>query len=85
MRQDTHVRPCVRPLTAVGDIGDNAQDVQKNLKYNFELAHRWGCVMLLDEADVFLQSRDKTDMRRNAVVSVFLRVLEYYSGILFRM
>lgn len=50
---------------------------------NFRLAHRWGCVMLLDEADVFLQARDKEDMRRNAVVSVFLRVLEYYSGILF--
>lgn len=50
---------------------------------NFRLAHRWGCVMLLDEAGVFLQARDKEDMRRNAVVSVFLRVLEYYSGILF--
>jgi hypothetical protein len=37
----------------------------------------------LDEADVFLQARDKEDMRRNSVVSVFLRVLEYYSGILF--
>ena len=38
---------------------------------------------MLDEADVFLQARDKEDMRRNSVVSVFLRVLEYYSGILF--
>ena len=56
--------------------------MQKNLTENFNLAHRWGCVMLLDEADVFLQSRDKMDMKRNAVVSVFLRILEYYSGIL---
>lgn len=40
-------------------------------------------MLLLDEADVFLQARDKEDMRRNSVVSVFLRVLEYYSGILF--
>lgn len=39
--------------------------------------------MLLDEADVFLASRDKRDLQRNAIVSVFLRVLEYYSGILF--
>ena len=38
---------------------------------------------MLDEADVFLQARDKEDMRRNSVVSVFLRVLEYYPGILF--
>jgi SpoVK/Ycf46/Vps4 family AAA+-type ATPase len=40
--------------------------------------------MLLDEADVFLQSRARDrDLSRNAVVSVFLGMLEYYSGILF--
>lgn len=38
--------------------------------------------MLLDEADVFLENRGHADMRRNAVVAVFLRMLEYYSGIL---
>ncbi|GAB7359523.1 hypothetical protein MBLNU230_g6167t1 [Neophaeotheca triangularis] len=75
-----------RPLFSLtcGDIGDNAQDVEKNLRTNFQLAHRWGCVMLLDEADVFLQSRSTNrDLTRNAVVSVFLGMLEYYSGILF--
>jgi len=44
---------------------------------------KWGCVLLLDEADIFLQKRDRADLRRNSLVSVFLRVLEYYSGILF--
>ncbi|GAB7357683.1 hypothetical protein MBLNU459_g0172t1 [Dothideomycetes sp. NU459] len=74
-----------RPLYPItcGDIGDTAQDVQKNLEETFQLARRWGCVLLLDEADVFLQARDKEDMKRNAIVSVFLRILEYYSGILF--
>ena len=57
--------------------------MENNLEQNFTLAHKWDCVLLLDEADVFLQARDKEDMRRNSVVSVFLRVLEYYSGILF--
>lgn len=38
---------------------------------------------MLDEADVFLAKRNKTDLRRNAVTSVFLRSLEYYAGILF--
>ena len=74
-----------RPLFPItcGDIGETAKEVEQNLDQNFSLAHRWGCVLLLDEADVFLQARDKEDMRRNSVVSVFLRVLEYYSGILF--
>ncbi|CZR60280.1 uncharacterized protein PAC_10176 [Phialocephala subalpina] len=41
------------------------------------------CVLLLDEADIFLTRREHNDLQRNALVSVFLRVLEYYSGILF--
>ncbi|KAK2674210.1 P-loop containing nucleoside triphosphate hydrolase [Fusarium oxysporum f. sp. vasinfectum] len=43
---------------------------------------RWGCVVLLDEADVFLMQRSVEDYKRNAIVSVFLRVLEYYDGIM---
>ena len=38
---------------------------------------------MLDEADVFLARRSLNDVGRNALVSVFLRRLEYYSGILF--
>lgn len=74
-----------RPLLQVtcGDIGQDAEVVEQRLEDHFQLAHRWGCVMLLDEADVFLQKRSKEDLARNAIVSVFLRVLEYYSGILF--
>ncbi|KAI4276855.1 MAG: hypothetical protein LQ337_002202 [Flavoplaca oasis] len=74
-----------RPLFPItcGDIGETSKEVEHNLDQNFSLAHRWGCVLLLDEADVFLQARDRENMRRNSVVSVFLRVLEYYSGILF--
>jgi hypothetical protein len=39
--------------------------------------------MLLDEADVFLMKRDWAKVNRNSLVLVFLRKLEYYSGILF--
>ncbi|KAG8162771.1 hypothetical protein KVR01_007249 [Diaporthe batatas] len=74
-----------RPLFPItcGDIGESAMEVEKNLHHNFHLAYKWGCVLLLDEADVFLAKRNKTDLRRNAVTSVFLRSLEYYAGILF--
>jgi SpoVK/Ycf46/Vps4 family AAA+-type ATPase len=61
-----------------GDIGDRAVEVEANLESSFQLAHKWGCVLLLDEADIFLQKRDKEDIKRNSIVSVFLRVLEYY-------
>lgn len=39
--------------------------------------------MLLDEADIFLEQRSPSDLQRNALVSIFLRLLEYYKGILF--
>jgi SpoVK/Ycf46/Vps4 family AAA+-type ATPase len=42
----------------------------------------WDCVVQLDKAEVFLQTRDLEDLQRNALVSVFLRVLEYYDRIL---
>ncbi|KAF2969485.1 hypothetical protein GQX73_g4034 [Xylaria multiplex] len=74
-----------RPLLPVtcGDIGENASMVEKNLEQIFTNSHRWGCVLLLDEAEVFLTKRNLQDLTRNAMVSVFLRALEFYSGILF--
>ncbi|KAI3336583.1 P-loop containing nucleoside triphosphate hydrolase protein [Xylariaceae sp. AK1471] len=74
-----------RPLLPVtcGDIGENAAEVEKNLEQIFTNSHRWGCVLLLDEAEVFLTKRDIQHLSRNSMVSVFLRALEFYSGILF--
>ncbi|KAI0006576.1 P-loop containing nucleoside triphosphate hydrolase protein [Xylariaceae sp. FL0662B] len=74
-----------RPLLPVtcGDIGETAADVERNLEQIFTNSHRWGCVLLLDEAEVFLTKRNLQDLTRNAMVSVFLRALEFYSGILF--
>ncbi|KAF7555179.1 hypothetical protein G7Z17_g2379 [Cylindrodendrum hubeiense] len=45
--------------------------------------YKWGAVMLIDEADVFLEKRQVTDLKRNSLVSVFLRCIEYYRGVLF--
>ncbi|PYH93980.1 hypothetical protein BO71DRAFT_326389 [Aspergillus ellipticus CBS 707.79] len=67
----------------VGDLGTTAKEVEKALETTFALANRWDCVLLLDEADVFLAQRTKEDFQRNGLVAVFLRVMEYYAGILF--
>ncbi|KAI1080836.1 hypothetical protein F5B20DRAFT_539126 [Whalleya microplaca] len=74
-----------KPLFVItcGDLGLTPSDVESSLSNVFRLAHLWDCVLLLDEADVFLSQRSKLDMKRNALVSVFLRVLEYYNGLLF--
>ncbi|KAF5228716.1 hypothetical protein FANTH_14409 [Fusarium anthophilum] len=74
-----------RPLFSItcGDLGLSAEDIERNLKEFFRLSHAWGCVLLLDEADVFLSKRKQEDILRNSLVSVFLRTLEYYPGVLF--
>jgi AAA+ superfamily predicted ATPase len=48
-----------------------------------ELCAGWGALTLLDEADVFLETRSTADLTRNAMVCVMLRLLEYHPGILF--
>ncbi|KAI9038146.1 uncharacterized protein KD926_011281 [Aspergillus affinis] len=70
------------PITC-GDLGITPDAFEETLKRIFRYAHLWDCILLLDEADVFLTQRDRFNIERNALVSVFLRVLEYYSGILF--
>ncbi|KAI1739544.1 hypothetical protein F4680DRAFT_421889 [Xylaria scruposa] len=69
------------PITC-GDLGLEPDQVETKLGHIFQLANRWNCVLLLDEADIFLADRKLDNLSRNALVSVFLRILEYYNGIL---
>lgn len=67
-----------------GDIGTNPEAVEKYLKHVLWLGKNWDCgascspglrelltgaVVLLDEAEVFLQERATNDIQRNALVS----------------
>ncbi|KAK9786666.1 putative P-loop containing nucleoside triphosphate hydrolase protein [Seiridium cardinale] len=74
-----------RPLLALtsGDLSTNSLWVEKNLEYFLQLGERFGAMVLLDEADVYLESRRAKDIARNGLVSIFLRALEYYRGVLF--
>ncbi|KAJ5778082.1 hypothetical protein N7520_001328 [Penicillium odoratum] len=73
------------PLYAMsaGDLGISAEKVERSLKDILRMIPKWGAVLLLDEADVFMEARTATDLMRNELVSIFLRMLEYYEGILF--
>lgn len=73
-----------RPLYRVhsGQLGLNVTQMEQALKDTLTRAQRWGAVMLIDEADVYIKRRDD-NIAANAVVGVFLRVLEYFNGLLF--
>lgn len=63
-----HTNKPLYPITC-GDIGVTPETVESNMERHFKLAHKWGCVLLLDEADVFLAKRDQRDVTRNGLVS----------------
>ena len=74
---------CPLYMVSAGDLGTDPRNLEKELQNILDIAHSWGAILLLDEADVFLEKRSIHDIHRNALVSIFLRLLEYFQGILF--
>jgi AAA+ superfamily predicted ATPase len=73
------------PLYSIGagELGESADEVESNLRRVLEISTKWGAVLLLDECDVFLEQRSSKSVQRNKLVAVFLRLLEYYQGVMF--
>jgi len=74
-----------RPLysVSVGELGTNTQTLETKLRDILDVASHWDAVILIDEADIFLERRTENDVNRNAMVGIFLRLLEYHQGVLF--
>jgi hypothetical protein len=53
---------------------------EENLSKWFRLAEIWGAVLLLDEADVFLEKRIIADLKRNSLVSGKTAFMLYNPG-----
>ena len=58
-------------------------EVDEILRKWFALSEHWKAILLLDEADIFLERRATRDIQRNGIVSIFLRRMEYFRGLLF--
>ena len=74
-----------RPLysVSVGELGTDPASLEKNLRQILDVAQIWNAVILIDEADIFLEKRTNGDILRNAMVGIFLRLLEYHQGVMF--
>lgn len=51
------------------DIGTDPKEVEGNLIRIFKDARRWDVVLLIDEADVFMERRSTADLNRNSLVA----------------
>ncbi|KAL8743462.1 MAG: hypothetical protein Q9190_004194 [Brigantiaea leucoxantha] len=76
----TYIVECIaqwtgRPLIAlaIGDLVHVGDGLEEQLIKWFTLAEYWKAILLLDEADIFLERRATRDIQRNGVVSIFLR------------
>jgi len=65
-----------------GQLGITVESLEKNLKMVMDRAERWGAVLLIDEADVYIKERGD-DVHHNALVAVWLRTIEYFNGLMF--
>jgi SpoVK/Ycf46/Vps4 family AAA+-type ATPase len=74
-----------KPLYQVsaGELGSWDGKIESSLKRILDQAQRWNAIVLMDEADTFLYKRTDGSIERNAVVSTFLRQLEYFNGTMF--
>ncbi|MCJ1433007.1 hypothetical protein MMC27_002366 [Xylographa pallens] len=70
-------------MMSASELGETATEVEESLEQVLELTNKWNTILLLDECDMFLEARSTADIRRNRLVSVFLRQLEYYRGVMF--
>ena len=58
-------------------MGITADEVEKNFKEFIDLGERWGAVVLMDEADVYLEQRTSENLQRNSLVSGSYILLSY--------
>ena len=72
-----HIR---RPLYVVGsgDLGTEPSSLDSALEKIFDVATCWNAIVLIDEADVFLEQRSLHDMQRNAMVAVLCVLTTIY-------
>lgn len=73
---------CPLYVVSSGELGIEASQLESQLSNILEMMASWKAIVLIDEADVFLEARNTHDLARNSLVSVFLRLLEYHTGVL---
>ncbi|KAL9614466.1 MAG: hypothetical protein Q9167_001069 [Letrouitia subvulpina] len=86
----TYTAECIshyikRPLLSltISDIGTNPAEAERNLTEHFARAKLWDAIILIDEADIYMENRERQDLARNSLVSGFLRALEHCQSMLF--
>lgn len=72
---EKHGRPLYR--AACGNIGTDPSTMESQLQRILLDASNWGAILLLENADLFVQDRDLHNLQRNALISILLHHLDF--------
>lgn len=64
------------------ELGVYGHKIEEKLTIILNRIQKWNTVLLIDEADIFLSQRGG-DLEKSIIVGIFLRLLEYFEGIIF--
>ncbi len=54
---------------SAGELGVISHQVEKKLGEILDMATMWNAILLIDEADIFMEQRGPHDLQRNELVS----------------
>nr|QBK88591.1 MAG: AAA family ATPase [Mimivirus LCMiAC01] len=74
-----------RPLynIDINDIGTDSDNIENIMNNIFKYTKRWNAILLIRYVDIYMEKRMSGYINRNSITSIFLKILEYYNGILF--
>lgn len=75
--------PILTVQISARELSHDSAKMEVQLSRVFQIANHWNALILLDEADVYLEQGSTHDVTRNKLVSVFLRKTEYCERIMF--
>ncbi|KIW74973.1 hypothetical protein Z517_11744 [Fonsecaea pedrosoi CBS 271.37] len=70
-------------LISAGELCLDAAELEWQLGRIFQTVKARNVLLLLDEADVFLQARFQLTLERNRLVAIFLRRMGFFNGVFF--
>lgn len=60
---------------SAGELGTQSNNVEKRLSDILEMASMWNAILLIDEADIFMEQRTPFELDRNELVASMFRLL----------
>ncbi|KAJ5630110.1 hypothetical protein N7528_003767 [Penicillium herquei] len=78
---ETLKRPLLRLMHS--KLGGSHQDFAQSIAEFLRLSDRWGCIMLLDDVDVFLVQQSSNDISQSIMTTLFMHLTETHTGVLF--